>query len=320
MEILVTGGTGFLGTALCARLEAEGHRVVRFSSKQADLTRPDSLDRFNDRRYDQVFHLAAWTQAGDFCLRHPGEQWILNQQINTNVLAWWQSRQPQAKLIAMGTSCAYAPDRELIEENYLEGQPIESLRTYAYTKRMLYSGLQALQQQFGLRYLCLVPSTLYGPGYHTDGRQMHFIFDLIRKILLAQAGGPPAVLWGDGHQKRELVYIDDFVDAALRIAATIENSLVNIGAGEEYSIREFAETICDLVGYDFSLVQFDTSRYVGARSKVLRVDKLRTLLPDYSPRSLREGLAQTIAWFRAHWDELAPVAEPSSQSNAVRAA
>jgi len=173
MNILITGATGFLGSTLCDRLERDGHTLVRLGSRNCDLTQPDSLDRFNDLRYDQIFHLAAWTQAGDFCLRHPGEQWIINQQINTNVLAWWQRHQPQAKLIAMGTSCAYAPELELVEENYLTGLPIDSLFTYAMTKRMLYAGMLALHKQFGLSYLCLVPSTLYGPGYHTDGRQMH---------------------------------------------------------------------------------------------------------------------------------------------------
>ena len=120
MDILVTGATGFLGTRLSVHLESQGHRVVRVGSRNGDLTRADSLKRFNDRRFDQVYHLAAWTQAGDFCLRHPGEQWIINQQINTNVLSWWHQRQPQAKLIAIGTSCAYPVDRELVEANYLE--------------------------------------------------------------------------------------------------------------------------------------------------------------------------------------------------------
>ena len=246
MEILVTGATGFLGTALAARLESLGHRVVALGSRTCDLTKENSLEAFDDRRYDQIYHLAAWTQAGDFCLYHMGEQWINNQQINTNVLSWWQARQPQAKLITMGTSCAYAPDRELVEENYLEGQMIESLFTYGMTKRMLYAGLLALSKQFGLRYLYLIPSTLYGPGYHTDGRQMHFIFDLVRKILAARAGGPPAVLWGDGHQKRELVFIDDFVDTAILLAGKVDNELINVGAGSELKIREFAAMICDL--------------------------------------------------------------------------
>lgn len=298
MDILVTGGTGFLGTALSQRLESEGHTVVRLGSRDCDLTHPDALEAFVGRRYDQIYHLAAWTQAGDFCLHHPGQQWIKNQQINTNVLAWWQRRQPQAKLIAMGTSCAYSCDHELSEENYLVGLPVDSLFTYAMTKRMLYVGLQSMHKQFGLRYLCLVPSTLYGPGYHTDGRQMHFIFDLIRKILSAQLHGSPVVLWGDGHQKRELVFIDDFVGISLNLAESCDNLLINIGAGVEHSIREFAKAICDLTGYDYQLIQYDRTKYVGARSKCLSIGRLQQALPNQKMTLLRDGLARTIAWFQ----------------------
>jgi GDP-L-fucose synthase len=297
VNILVTGATGFLGTALCRHLAAQGHELVRLGSRDADLTQPGSLLRFNDRAYDQVWHLAAWTQAGDFCLRHPGEQWVINQQINTHVLAWWQAHQPQARFLCMGTSCAYAPDQELTEDNYLVGTPIDSLFTYAMTKRMLYVGLLALQQQYGLRHLTLVPSTLYGPGYHTDGRQMHFIFDLIRKILRGKLHGEPVVLWGDGGQRRELVYVDDFVGLAGRLAGAGENDLINLGAGEDHSIREFAQMICGHVGYDFADIRFDTSRYVGAREKCLRIDKLRRLVPDLRYTPLNDGLKRTIDWF-----------------------
>ena len=297
MKILVTGASGFLGTALCALLEARGDEVVRLSSKNCDLRKQDSLEAFNDPTYDHIYHLAAWTQAGDFCLYHPGEQWIINQQINTNVLAWWQKRQPRAKLICMGTSCAYAPDRELIEENYLVGHPIESLFTYAHTKRMLYVGLLALHKQFESRYLCLVPSTLYGPGYHTDGRQMHFIFDLIRKIIRGKLYDEPVVLWGHGHQKRELVFIDDFVRITVELVDRHENDLVNIGAGEEFTIREFAQKICAKAGYDFERIQFDTSRYVGAESKCLRTEKLQRFLPRLEMTPLDVGLERTIEWF-----------------------
>src|SRR5471030_1683392 len=109
MKILVTGATGFLGRVLCRRLEADGHRLVRLSSSDCDLRNDQSLTPFSDQSYDQIYHLAAWTQAGDFCLHHAGEQWIINQQINTNVLAWWQRRQPQAKLMCVAPSCAYDP-------------------------------------------------------------------------------------------------------------------------------------------------------------------------------------------------------------------
>ncbi|HWB07811.1 MAG TPA: NAD-dependent epimerase/dehydratase family protein [Pirellulales bacterium] len=300
MRVLVTGATGFLGTSLCGQLAARGDEVVRLGSKNCDLTRAGSLAPFEGVKYDQIYHLAAWTQAGDFCLSHPGEQWIVNQQINTNVLSWWHARQPQAKLIAMGTSCAYPPDGTLTEDRFLTGQPIESLFTYAMTKRMLYVGLLALARQYGLKYLCLVPSTLYGPGYHTDGRQMHFIFDLIRKILRGKLYGEPVVLWGDGLQSRELVYVGDFARIAMHLADGVENELINIGAGQEFTIRHFAQLICDEVGFDFRRIQFDTSRYVGARSKCLAVDKLHRLLPDLALTPLKEGLSTTIDWLTQH--------------------
>lgn len=297
MKVFVTGAGGFLGHALCRALEAQGHSLVRPGSREVDLTRQGSLQPYATERFDLIYHLAAWTQAGDFCLRHPGEQWIINQQINTNVLAWWEASQRQAKLAFMGTSCAYAPGKDLVEENYMDGEPIDSLYTYAMTKRMLYQGARALNKQYGMHYLCVVPSTLYGPGYHTDGRQMHFIFDLIRKIIRGKEFGEPVVLWGDGHQRREIVLVDDFVRALLALVRQVDNELVNVGAGEEHSIRVFADHICAIVGYPAERIQYDTSRYVGATSKCLSVAKVRGLLKDYRVTSLEQGLRETIAWF-----------------------
>ncbi len=295
MKILMTGASGFLGKFLAKKLE--GHELVLLDSKKADLTKENALEPWSNQRFDRIIHLAAWTQAGDFCLRHPGQQWMINQKINTHVLTWWHEKQPQAKMIAMGTSCSYDEKLPLEEKNYLVGTPIDSLYTYAMTKRMLLVGLQALHKQFGHQYLYLVPSTLYGPDYHKDGRQMHFIFDLIRKILAAKATGEPVVLWGDGHQKRELVHVDDFADALVKLDAH-SNKVLNIGGGKEHSIREFAQMICDEVGYPFEKIQFDTSKYVGAKSKILSIEALRQVLPEYAPRDLRVGLKETIEGMR----------------------
>lgn len=297
MKIFITGATGFLGTALTKKLKEDGHHVVAINSRIADLMKDNSLDPFTDQKFDILYHLAAWTQAGDFCLYHPGEQWIINQKINSNVLDWWHQFQPQSKIITIGTSCSYPPGSDMKEENYLTGTPIESLYTYAMTKRMMQIGLESIHKQFGLKYLTVIPSTLYGPHYHHDGRQMHFIFDLIRKIIRGKEYGEPVVLWGDGHQKRELVYIQDFISILLKLVPVAENEIINIGAGEEYSIRYFANLICNLLDYDFNKIQFDTTKYVGAKSKCLGITKLRKLQPDYQPSSLESGLKATINWF-----------------------
>ena len=199
-------------------------------------------------------------------------------------------------MIAMGTSCSYAgPD--FSEPAYMRGEPIESLYSYAMTKRMLHAGLLALHKQFGLKYLSVVPATLYGPGYHTDGRQRHFIFDLMRKIIRGKELGETVTLWGDGHQRREVILVADFVEAFCQLAPVCNNELVNIASGEDHTIREFAGMICEIIGYPAQKIQYDPQGFVGARSKRLNVDKLHRLLPDFKTTPLEAGLRRTIDWF-----------------------
>ena len=297
MRALITGGSGFLGTCLVRHLRDRGVDIVAPSSRDADLRTSDALDRWRGERFDRIYHLAAWTQAGNFCLAHPGEQWLINQQINTTVLRFWAEAQPQAKLVSIGTSCAYEEGSDLREEEYLTGTPIADLYTYAMTKRMLLIGQQSLARQFGLRWLTVVPSTLYGPGYHLGTKQMHFIFDLAWKILAHKHQGTPIVLWGDGQQRRELVFIDDFVEALQGLDDLgVENEIVNLGAGEDHSIAEFAALLCGLLGIDPSAVRYDANAYVGARSKRLNIEKLERLLPDRPRLPLRAGLDRMLTW------------------------
>jgi GDP-L-fucose synthase len=293
MKALVTGATGFLGRHLVASLRRDGHGVTALSSKDADLTDGASLERFSEP-FDVIWHLAGWTQAGDFCLRHPAEQWVINQRINTNVLDWWHRLQPQAKLVAIGTSCSYAPGESLVEERYLIGEPVPELYAYGMTKRMLLVGLRSMTAQYGHRWLYLVPSTLFGAGYHDPHKQRHFIFDVIDKILAAKREGTPVVLWGDGHQCRELVFVDDFVRAARLLVDTVDGEVVNVGSGEERSIRWYASQVSALVGYDANRIQYDTTRYVGVRSKQLSIGKLRGLLPGFQLTPLAAALEQTV--------------------------
>ncbi|MCP5468945.1 MAG: NAD-dependent epimerase/dehydratase family protein [Chlamydiales bacterium] len=301
MSALVTGSSGFLGRHLCETLRKKGIEVVEAHSKNCDLTDPKALSQFDHYKFDRIYHLAVWMQAGDFCVYHPAEIWANNQKITTNTLDWWQKKQPQAKFITLGTSCCYDPNLPLTETNYLIGTPHESLFSYAIIKKALLVGLQAMHKQYGLNYLYLIPSTLYGPGYHTDDRQLHFIFDLVRKILNGKHLGDTVTLWGNGEQKRELVYIDDFIDALFHLAETQENTLINIGEGREHTIREFAQLICNEVGYPFEKIEFDTSKYVGALSKVLCVQRLKAAYPDYQQTPLKEGLAEMVDWFaKAH--------------------
>lgn len=298
MKIFITGASGFLGKFLCDFLQREGHDLTLVDSKSCDLRKDNSLLNYNNIKFDQIFHLAAWTQAGDFPLKFPADQWLINQKINTNMLSWWKDFQPQAKIICMGTSCAYDPEYPLKEEFYLKGTPIESLFAYGMTKRMLLAGLISINKQYGLDYLYLIPSTLYGKDYHTDGRQMHFIFDLIAKILKGHYYDDKVVLWGDGYQKRELIHVDDFVRYMVLLSKNVKNEVLNLGEGEEHSIREYAQSLCDYIGYDHNKIFYDESRYVGARSKVLNLDKIKKQIKNFKITHYQEGLKEVVDWFK----------------------
>ena len=287
MNILVTGGTGFLGRHLVPYLEKEGHNVVVINSKNCDLREAKSLLQFKDQKFDRIYHLAAWTKAGDFCLYHKGEQWIINQQINTNVLWFWKEFQPQAVLIAMGTSCAY-PEGEmnLKEEDYMVGEPDKDLYTYAMTKRMLYAGLLALNHQFGLKYRYLIPSTLYGTLF--EEHDHHFIFDLIAKIQDGKTEGKEVVLWGTGQQIRELIFVPDAVGLIDAAVNRDESDIINLGVGRGYTIREYAEMICKIIGYDHQKIKYDTTHpYSGMKKRVLDTSKIKQLFPDRATESGR---------------------------------
>jgi|TARA_B100001964_G_C14258224_1_gene613623 GDP-L-fucose synthase len=294
-KILISGGSGFLGKNLTKYLmNDERYDVSSFSSSELNLLNYESFNNLKTIKFDKIFHLAAWTQAGDFSLYNSGMQWINNQLINSNILRWWHSEQPQAKLLSIGTSCSYDEKSSLKEEEYLIGSPIESLYTYGMCKRMLHIGKMSLSKQFGLKYLTTVPSTLYGPNYELSEKIPHFIFDLIKKIILGKKYNKEVELWGDGYQRRELVYVDDYIKQLLLLDENLENDICNIGAGEDHSIRDFAKLICKYVDYNFDLIKFNKDKYTGAKSKKLNTDKIKSLLPNYNKIKLNDGLEKTI--------------------------
>lgn len=300
MNILITGSTGFLGKHLSNKLKNLNHNVTEVSSKTIDLTNFELVKSIPSSNYDLIFHLAAWTRAGSFCEKFQGDQWIINQQINSNILKWWKEFSPNSKLIAFGTSASYSSSENLIEDNYMKGEPIEKFYAYAMTKRMLLVGLKSLNKQYGMNYLYVVPSTLYGPDYHLDGREMHFIYDVIRKIDNSKNTGEPIVLFGDGFQKRELIYIDDFINALLVISMQINNDIVNIGSGSDHTIRDFAKICCKIIGVDHNEIKYDENEYVGLKSKVLDITKIQKIYDLKSRQiNLQKGIEKTIKWYQS---------------------
>ena len=202
-------------------------------------------------------------------------------------------------MIAMGTSCAYPyGDMPLSEENYLKGEPDPNLYTYAMTKRMLYTGLMALGQQFGMRFRHLIPSTLYGPLFEAGDN--HFIFDLIKKIQAGKTGGEEVVLWGTGEQVRELIYVADAV-RLIECAADngSDDELLNLGSGRGYTIRQYAAMISNIVGYDADKIRYDTARYSGNPKRVFDTTKIKRLFPLFQFTDIETGLKAVVSYYQS---------------------
>tara|TARA_R110000751_G_scaffold300966_2_gene413069 strand:- start:164 stop:940 length:777 start_codon:yes stop_codon:yes gene_type:complete len=242
--------------------------------------------------FDIIIHLAVKTAAGGYCQEHPGEQWIVNSSINTDMLAYWAQFQQRATMITFGSSCGYNKDIEKSEINYLKGEVEEGYEVYGNIKRNLLIGLNALKKEFQMDSYYLIPSVIYGPNYKLNDK--HFIFDLIRKISNGKNNGEEVVLWGDGTQKRELIYIDDVVDI---ITSCIDNpeapKMFNLSSGKPHTLKEYAHIICDIIGYDYTLIKWDTDAFVGSPNKKL----INTYLENYKFTPLKDGLKNTIKYY-----------------------
>jgi GDP-L-fucose synthase len=297
-NIFITGGSGFLGRYLVKKLKEKFNVIDYPTSSEVNLIDYNQLKSIS-RKYDEIYHLAAWTQAGDFCLKNQGMQWIINQQINTNIIKWWQDNQTKAKFIFIGTSCCYSESGTFEEDNYLNDIPHPSLATYAMTKKMLTQGAISCQNQFGMKWFSAIPSTLYGTDYHLDSRQSHFIFDLIKKILRGKFLNEKVILWGNGEQRREIIHVEDFCKNLLHLNEKIDNQIINIGADKDYSIKEFANKICNIIDYDQNKIFYDSSKYTGALHKKLSIKKINKIIPSYqnSLTSIDSGLKELISWF-----------------------
>jgi GDP-L-fucose synthase len=287
MKILITGASGFVGRHLVKALEAQKHKVVSFNSNNFTQMWYCQKDSF-----DVIIHLAVKTAAGGYCQNHPGEQWIVNNSINSDMLAYWTQFQQRATLITFGSSCGYNKDVVKTENNYLIDEPEEGYEVYGMVKRNLLVGLKALAKEFQMDSNYLIPSVFYGPDYDLEDK--HFIFDLIRKIVGAKNGGEEVTLWGDGTQERELIYINDAIDIIMACMNNPEApKMFNLSSGHTYTLKEYAQVICEIVEYDYNLIKWDTNAFVGSPSKKL----INTHLKGYKFTPLKTGLEKTIKYY-----------------------
>jgi GDP-L-fucose synthase len=296
-RILVTGGTGFLGSHLVERLAADGHDVVAPSSNDYDLRHEEAATRmFDDVSPELVFHLAAIAGGIGANRAEPGRFWYENLLMGAYVLE--QSRlHGVRKLVMLGTICEY-PNHTPVpfhEDDLWNGYPEETNAPYGIAKKAHLVGGQAYRDQYGLDVVHLLPVNLYGPRDNFDLETSHVIPALIRKMT---SGEQKIVLWGDGSPTREFLYVEDAAEGIALAGASYSGAEpVNLGSGQEISIRELAELVAGLTGFEGE-VEWDTSKPNGQPRRQLDVSRARDSFGFEASTPLREGLERTIAWYR----------------------
>jgi GDP-L-fucose synthase len=301
-RVLVTGGGGFLGSHLVERLRHEGHDVVAARSAEYDLTRMDDAARmFDDARPELVFHLAAEVGGIGANRANPGRYWYANLMMGAHVLE--QARlHSTPKLVLAGTVCAYpkhAPT-PFHEDDLWNGYPEETNAPYGVAKKAILVGAQGYREQYGLHSIFLLPVNLYGPRDNFHPTNAHVIPDLIRKMVEAEEeGSDEIVLWGDGSPTREFLYVDDCVEALVLASERFDGpEPVNVGTGEEISIRDLVGLVAELTGYSGE-IRWDTSKPNGQPRRQLDTTRAERLFGFRARVPLREGLERTISWYRS---------------------
>ena len=299
-RIFVAGHRGLVGSAIRRRLLQDGYTnlIVRTRS-ELDLTNQSAVDTFFAAEKPEYVFLAAAKVGGILAnSSYPVEFLRDNLSIETNVIEA-AYRNGVKKLECLGSSCIYpklAP--QPIKEEYLLTGPLEPTNEwYAIAKIAGIKLAQAYWRQYGFRAISLMPTNLYGPGDNFDLQSSHVLPALIRKAHEARLNRlPEMVVWGSGEPRREFLHVDDVAEAAVFLMLSYDSAdIINVGVGEDISIRELAELVCRVVGYRGQLV-FDASKPDGTPRKLLDVSRLRNL--GWRPRiTLEEGIAQAYQWF-----------------------
>ena len=302
--IVVTGGAGFLGSAVVRHLLRRGvpaGRVIVVRRREFDLVHEDQVKRlFDVHRPDIVIHLAAVVGGIGANRKNPGKFYYENLMMGALLMEHARLSGVE-KFVAIGTICAYpkftpVPFRE---EDLWSGYPEETNAPYGIAKKNLLVQAQAYRAEYGFNAIYLLPVNLYGPGDNFDPETSHVIPALIRKCLDAIERGQPSVeIWGTGKATREFLYIDDAAAGVVLATERLETSdPVNLGAGFEISIKDLAELIARLTGFQGQLV-WNASQPDGQPRRSLETSRAEQLFGFKARTTFEEGLARTIDWYR----------------------
>jgi len=300
-RVAVTGGAGFLGSFVVAKLRDRGCQDIFVPrSREYDLVEMESVKRlYRDAHPDMVIHLAARVGGIGANRANPGKFFYDNLLMGTQLMEQGRLSGIE-KFVAVGTVCSYPKFTPIPfrEEHLWDGYPEETNAPYGLAKKMLLVQSQSYRAQYGFNSIFLLPVNLYGPGDNFDPEQSHVVPALIRKCLEAkESGSAEIVCWGDGTPTREFLYVEDCAEAIVLATEKYEGGEpVNIGAGREISIKELVEQIAAITGFQGHII-WDTSKPNGQPRRCLDVSRAQKLFGFIAATGFRDGLQKTIDWY-----------------------
>lgn len=301
-RFVVTGGSGFLGKVLTQKMKERGATEIFIPRiEDYDLVDPVAIDRLlEDAKPDVIIHLAAHVGGIGANSEHPAEFFYDNLMMGVQLMhKAWQTG--VKKFVAIGTVCAYPKFTPVPfkEDDLWNGYPEETNAPYGLAKKMLLVQSQAYREQYGFNSIFLLPVNLYGPGDNFNLRSSHVIPALIRKCVEAEEKGIKEIeVWGDGSPTREFLYVDDAAEGIVLATEFYNESLpVNLGSGNEISIKNLAEKIAHLSGFTGELV-WNTEKPNGQPRRFLDTTRAYEKFGFKAKMTFDEGLANTISWFQ----------------------
>jgi GDP-L-fucose synthase len=309
-RMMVTGGGGFLGRAVVARLASTGVADVFVPrSRDYDLRRRADIERaLADGRPDVIIHLAAVVGGIGANRENPGRFFYDNAVMGIELIE--AARQARVeKLVTIGTVCAYPKFTPVpfAEDDLWNGYPEETNAPYGLAKKMLLVQSQAYRAQYGMNAIYLVPVNLYGPGDNFDPQSSHVSPALIKKCVDARERGDRAIeVWGTGSASREFLYVDDAADGIVLAADLYDGAEpVNLGVGREITIKDLVEQIVRLTGFSGD-VRWDASKPDGQPRRVLDTSRAQREFGFVARTSFEDGLRATIDWYERSRGSVAP--------------